>query len=53
MIGAIVNLIAVLITYVLVGWLNDFNKESMLVAFALIIMYDLCLIKDKIEELKK
>jgi hypothetical protein len=53
MINAIVNLIAVLITYIIVGWLNDFNELKMLVAFALIIMYDLCLIKDKIEELKK
>ena len=53
MINVIINLLAVLFTYLFVGWLNDFNEMRMLVAFALIIMYDLCLIKDKIEELKK
>jgi hypothetical protein len=53
MINIIVNLLVVLATYLFVGWLNDFNELRMLVAFALIIMYDLSMMKDRIEELKK
>ena len=53
MINVITNLLAVFVTYLFVAWVNDFNELRMLVAFALIIMYHLLLITDRIEELKK
>lgn len=48
-----VNCVMVLVAYLFIAWVNDYNKESMLIAFALIIMYDLKDIRDQINELKK